>query len=74
MTQKKWLVEMTKQAEGELRSDFKTGKITVVDIKVIKRWIADVEEQGLDFANTRQIGVITNWQEMERASCYFFLV
>jgi hypothetical protein len=47
---KSWSVEMTKEAEKALRLDFRSGKITSDDIKVIKRWIADVEEQGLAFA------------------------
>jgi len=47
---KKWSVEMTKEAEAQLRADFKAGLIKALDIKVIKRWIADVEDQGLDFA------------------------
>lgn len=47
---KRWSVEMIKEAEKNLRLDFKAGKITSEDVKVIKRWIADVEEQGLVFA------------------------
>ncbi|MGE0632282.1 MAG: type II toxin-antitoxin system mRNA interferase toxin, RelE/StbE family [Pseudobdellovibrionaceae bacterium] len=47
---KSWSVELTKEAEKGLRLDFKAGKVTSDDIKVIKRWIVDVEEQGLEFA------------------------
>lgn len=47
---KNWSVEMTKEAEQALRLDFKDGKVTSYDIKVIKRWITDVEDQGLEFA------------------------
>src|SRR5437773_1252032 len=50
---KKWSVEMTKEAEATLRLDFTAGKITPEDVKVIKRWIADVEEQGLEYAQNR---------------------
>ncbi len=46
---KPWKVELTKEAEKSLRLDFKSGKITTGDIKVLKRWIADIEDQGLDF-------------------------
>jgi addiction module RelE/StbE family toxin len=46
---KTWSVELTSEAEKILRADFKAGKITVDDVKIIKRWIADVEEQGLQY-------------------------
>jgi hypothetical protein len=39
---------MTDKAEAEMRLDFKSGKITHEDIKVIKRWVTDIEEQGLN--------------------------
>lgn len=57
---KKWSVEMTKEAEASLRLDFKTGKITADDIKVMKRWMADVEEQGLEYAQNR-----SDWRDHE---------
>lgn len=47
---KQWSVQMTKEAEESLRIDFKAGRISVDDVKIIKRWIADVEDQGLEFA------------------------
>lgn len=50
---KTWSVEMTKEAEKSLRLDFKNGKITSADIKVIKRWIADVEGQGLEYSQNK---------------------
>lgn len=40
---------MTSAAEKQLKSDFKAGVLTSLDIQVIKRWIADIEDQGLDF-------------------------
>ena len=57
---KSWSVELTGEAEKELRTNFKTGKITSEDIKVIKRWIVDVEEQGLDFAQRK-----SDWRDHE---------
>ncbi len=57
---KKWSVEMTKEAEATLRLDFKAGKIAPEDVKVIKRWIADVEEQGLEYAQNR-----SDWRDHE---------
>lgn len=48
-----WSVEMSKEAEIGLRRDFKSGRISSLDIKVIKRWIADIEDHGLEFAQTK---------------------
>ncbi len=55
---KKWSVKMTKEAESKLRTDFKNGQITAVDIKVIRRWIADIEDQGLEFTQHK-----TDWRD-----------
>lgn len=57
---KSWSVELTDEAEKELRTNFKTGKITSEDVKVIKRWIVDVEEQGLEFAQRKP-----DWRDHE---------
>jgi hypothetical protein len=46
---KKWVVELTSDAERRLRVDFKSGVISQTDVKVIKRWIADIEDMGLEF-------------------------
>jgi len=59
---KSWSVEMSKEGERALRLDFRSGKITTDDIKVIKRWIADVEEQGLEFAQHK-----TDWRDHQLA-------
>lgn len=45
---KSWTVELTTESETNLKADFKSEKITSADIKVIKRWVADVENQGLE--------------------------
>ncbi len=50
---KNWSVEMTAEATKKLRSDFKSGKVTIDDVKVIKRWIADVEELGLEYSQNK---------------------
>jgi addiction module RelE/StbE family toxin len=47
---KNWTVEMTQEAEERLRLDLSDGRITGDDIKVIKRWIEDVETLGLEHA------------------------
>ena len=57
---KSWSVEMTKEAEKELRSDFESGRVTADDVKVIKRWIADVEDQGLEYAQHK-----SDWRDHE---------
>jgi addiction module RelE/StbE family toxin len=57
---KKWSVEMTDEAEATLRADFEYGRIISEDIKVIKRWIADVEEQGLEYAQRSK-----DWRDHE---------
>ena len=63
---KKWSVEMTKEAEKRLRTDFNSGQITDIDIKVIKRWIADIEDQGLEFtqhkADWRDHQLVGEWK------------
>lgn len=48
--QKAWSVELSAEADKKLRADFKHGLISAEDIRVIRRWIVDIEEQGLDFA------------------------
>ncbi len=63
---KRWSVEMTKEAEKNFRLDFKIGKFTLDDVKVIKRWIADLEEQGLEFvqhkADWRDHSLAGKWE------------
>jgi hypothetical protein len=58
--QKPWTVELTSEAEKALRADFTAGKITVDDVKVIKRWIADLEEQGLEYTQNKK-----DWRDHE---------
>ncbi|MGB4971163.1 MAG: type II toxin-antitoxin system mRNA interferase toxin, RelE/StbE family [Cyclobacteriaceae bacterium] len=57
---KKWVVELTSAAEKQLREDFKSGFITQSDIKVIKRWIADIEEMGLEYSQLK-----SDWRDHE---------
>lgn len=56
----KWVVELTSEAEKRLREDFKSGFITQTDIKVIKRWIADIEDMGLEFTQHK-----ADWRDHE---------
>lgn len=53
---------MTKEAESKLRDDFKNSQITITDIKVIKRWIADIEDQGLEFTQHK-----ADWRDNQLA-------
>ncbi|OFZ20365.1 MAG: hypothetical protein A2Z20_12660 [Bdellovibrionales bacterium RBG_16_40_8] len=57
---KRWGVELTAEAEKKLRVDFKSGVINPDDIKIIKRWIADVEELGIEFAQHKP-----DWRDHE---------
>ena len=57
---KKWVVELTPEAEKQLRIDFKSGAISQTDVKVIKRWIADIEDMGLDFTQHK-----SDWRDHE---------
>lgn len=58
--QKRWTVEMTVDAEVKLRQDFNSGKIESSDIKVIKRWISDIEENGLEVTQSKP-----DWRDHE---------
>lgn len=57
---KKWVVELTSDAEKRLRVDFKSGVISQTDLKVIKRWIADIEDMGLEFTQHK-----ADWRDHE---------
>lgn len=57
---KKWTVELTSKAEKQLLVDFKNKAIEPDDIKVIKRWIYDVEEKGLEYAQMSK-----DWRDHE---------
>jgi addiction module RelE/StbE family toxin len=57
---KKWVVELTSKAEKRFRADFKLGVIKQSDVKVIKRWISDIEEMGLEFAQLK-----ADWRDHE---------
>lgn len=43
-------VEMTTESELQLKADFRLGKISSDDIKVIKRWVFEVESEGIEHA------------------------
>ncbi len=57
---KTWVVELTSDAEKRLREDFKSWFITQTDIKVIKHWIADSEDMGLEFTQHK-----SDWRDHE---------
>jgi addiction module RelE/StbE family toxin len=57
---KKWTVELTSEAERLFRADFKSGFISQADVKVIKRWIADIEDMGLEFTQHKP-----DWRDHE---------
>lgn len=43
-----WKVTETKKVRESLRKDFKSGKITVEDIKIIKKWTSLIEQGGVE--------------------------
>jgi hypothetical protein len=49
---RRWKVEMTSEAECQLVSDFKRELLSALDIKVIKRWVNDVESEGLEWTQS----------------------
>jgi hypothetical protein len=53
-----WKVEMEAIAETQLKADFQSGVITAEDIKVIKRWVGEVEDNGLEYAQAN-----FNWRD-----------
>ena len=44
----KWQVKMTNQAEVELKTLLKGGSFTKNDVKVLLRWVDEMEEFGPD--------------------------
>ena len=42
----RWNVTNDKDVAAKLKKDFKSGKISIEDISVIKRWTTKVEEEG----------------------------
>lgn len=49
-----WKVEMTHESELQLIQDFNDGLITKEDVSILKKWIRDVEENGLEAAQTNR--------------------
>ena len=45
-----WAVQMTTESENQLKADFKAGVVSALDVKVIKRWVAEVESEGIEHA------------------------
>jgi mRNA-degrading endonuclease YafQ of YafQ-DinJ toxin-antitoxin module len=45
-----WRVEMTAESEAQLIADIQAGLITREDRAVIGKWIAEVEEAGIEIA------------------------
>ena len=45
-----WKVKLTEEAELRFKLEFKQGLISVEDIKILKRWIDQVESEGLEVA------------------------
>ena len=42
----KWQVKMTDQAEAELKALLKSGSVSKGDVKVLLRWVDEMEEFG----------------------------
>ncbi len=43
-----WRVEMTPESESKLISDFRSGDISKLDVIIIKQWVAEMEDKGLE--------------------------
>ena len=54
-----WKVEMTSDSKTKLVADVKSGVVSADDILVIKRWIEDVENNGLEKAQMNP-----NWRDL----------
>lgn len=48
----KWQVKMTNQAEVELKTLLKGGSVTKNDVKVLLRWVDEMEEFGPTYIAT----------------------
>ena len=55
-----WRVEMTDESEAQMILDIRAKKISKDDIAVLKKWIADVEENGIEAAQ-----VSPSWRDHE---------
>lgn len=56
----KWQVKMTGPAEAELKALLKNGSITKSDVKVLLRWVDEMEELGPD-----HIAAFREWHDHE---------
>ena len=43
-----WTVQLTDDAKKELIADFKSGVLTREDSAIMKKWVAEVEEYGIE--------------------------
>ncbi len=55
-----WRVEMTDESEAELRLRLKSEEIDADDIAVLKKWITEVETQGIESAQLNR-----TWRDHE---------
>lgn len=55
-----WIVNYEPLVRSTLHSDFKSGKLSVDDIKFIKRWVSEVERKGLLYAQSNK-----DWRDHE---------
>ena len=55
-----WKVECEAGVASEIVSDLKAGRLTEDDIKVLKRWVKEVESKGLAFAQASK-----SWRDHE---------
>ncbi len=55
-----WVVELTDEAEARLVSDIGSGLITRDDVAVMKKWIEEVEEKGIEVAQNNP-----SWRDHE---------
>jgi mRNA-degrading endonuclease YafQ of YafQ-DinJ toxin-antitoxin module len=57
---KHWKIEYEARVPETMVADFKTGRLSVDDIKVIKRWVREVESKGLPYAQANK-----DWRDHE---------
>jgi mRNA-degrading endonuclease YafQ of YafQ-DinJ toxin-antitoxin module len=49
-----WKIDFEIHVPEEMAADFKAGKLSSDDIKVLKRWVNEVETKGLTYAQNNK--------------------
>jgi mRNA-degrading endonuclease YafQ of YafQ-DinJ toxin-antitoxin module len=56
----KWTVDYESHVSEEMSTAFKSGKLTIDDVKIIKRWVGEVESKGLPYSQANK-----DWRDHE---------